>query len=238
MAVFTEHEIIYEDERLLIINKPAGVLSHPNSGGGNAAAAFLGKYNLEQRCFDSEAGKLWLIHRLDQDTSGALLAVKDEEAARKCRALFEEKKIRKQYFALVSKYPIPSKGIWKDHLITRQNGKQKKTMVLPGKAPNAFLRYSVQKNYPVMRMCLLKVDLETGKTHQIRVQAAFHGVPVIGDDVYGDFVLNKKLLKTPGITRMFLHAAELSFRHPFTGKDFKAEAPLPQSMEQILYRLR
>lgn len=239
MAEFTECEVIYEDEQLLIVNKPAGVLSHPNSGGtGKQKAAFLGKYDFEQRCFISEAGKLWLIHRLDQDTSGVLLAAKDEASAQKCRALFEAKKIRKQYYALVLGYPIPPKGIWKDHLISRHTGNQKKTSVLPGKAPNAFLGYAVRKNYPAARMCLLKVDLETGKTHQIRAQAAYHGVPVAGDDVYGNFALNKKLAKTPGINRMFLHAAELSFRHPVSGKQLTTAALLPENMERVLSRLR
>ena len=107
MAI-TSCPVLHQDRFIVVIHKPAGVLSHPNSARPDPkhAAAFEGRYDAALRCFDGPAGKVWLIHRLDQDTSGALLAALDEKTAERCRALFEQDAIQKHYLALVRGNPL------------------------------------------------------------------------------------------------------------------------------------
>ncbi len=239
---WTAYDVLYEDEWLLIVHKPSGVLSHPNpvrGEGGKPAgkAAFLGTYEFESRTFSREGESLWLIHRLDQEASGALMAAKSADAARACRELFEKKSIEKYYVALVGGRPVPVKGAWKDCLEVRRSGGRKRVTVVRGR-PNAALEYSVRKNFPSARFSLLSIRLITGKTHQIRVQAASHGCPIAGDGLYGDFARNRKWRQNPGIKRLFLHAEALAFRHPGTGKTIRVEAPLPEELASVLEKLR
>jgi RluA family pseudouridine synthase len=229
--VITHCPVLHRDRFIIVINKPAGVLSHPNSAriDPRHTAAFEGRYDLERRCFEGPAGKVWLIHRLDQDTSGALLAALDEKTADRCRALFEEGTIHKHYLALVRGSPVP-KGIWLDHLATSRGGGGVRTQVIKGRPPNAELSYQVRAHSAEHRLSLLDITLITGKTHQIRVQATSRQHPLAGDDVYGDFSLNKRLRQSLGLRRLALHAHRLEFKHPASGYKTVIEAPLPEDL--------
>jgi len=112
-----------------------------------------------------------------------------------------------------------------------------RTVVLTGKRPNALLRYRIAAYYPASRLSLLEIELVTGKTHQIRVQAAFRGYPVVGDDVYGNFAFNKKLRREINLRRLFLHASMMEIQHPVTGETLRVESPLPEALQQSLKQL-
>ncbi len=236
--LITQCPTLHRDRFIVVINKPAGVLSHPNSArlDPKNRAAFEGKYDLERRCFDGPAGKVWLIHRLDQDTSGALLAALDEKTAERCRALFEEDAIQKHYLALV-RGSLPPKGTWLDHLGTARAGGSVRTQVIKGRPPNAELRYEVKAHHAQERLSLLDIHLITGKTHQIRVQATSRQHPLPGDDVYGDFSMNKRLRQSLGLKRLALHAHRLEFKHPASGLKTVIEAPLPEDLAGVFNAL-
>ncbi len=235
-APITRCEILHQDRFLVVVNKPHGVLSHPNpKAAKKQAAAFEGSYDAERRCFKSPAGNVWLIHRLDQDTSGVLLAAKDEKTAAACRTAFEAESVRKIYHALcVGGAGVKPEGVWLDHLITAHEGHQVRTTVRHGPKPNAEARYRVIGYSAVHRLSLVEIELITGKTHQIRVQAASRRLPLVGDDVYGSFDLNRKLRQSLGARRLFLHAHELRLKHPASGQMLSVKAPLSPDLNAVL----
>ena len=234
---FTRHPIVFEDAELIVIEKPEGVLSHPNPGGRNSVCAFEGTYDLSERRFDTPQGPVWLIHRLDQDTSGVLLAAKNKKSAEACRMAFEKKEVEKNYLALVSRKPMPPHGKWRDSLTERRAGSGIRAMVSRSGQPNALLSYQMKELYPKLNLALLEIKLVTGKTHQIRVQSAYRGHPVAGDRIYGNFTLNKELKAALDLQRMFLHASRLIFPHPTSGKLLTIESPLPEDLEDCRLRV-
>jgi RluA family pseudouridine synthase len=179
---------------------------------------------------------VWLIHRLDQDTSGVLLAAKSKESAAACRNAFEERKVKKNYVALVSRRPMPAQGIWRDALMERRAGGGIRAAINFSGRPNAFLNYKMKEYFPKLNLSLLEIELLTGKTHQIRIQSAYRGHPVAGDRVYGNFTLNKELRQAIELHRLFLHAWRLVLPHPSSGKMLTVEAPLPEELEDCLLR--
>ena len=229
----TSCPILWSDEHLLIVDKPPGILSHPNPGPAAAPSAFSGTYDEAARRFDGPAGPVWLIHRIDQDTSGCLLAARDETTATALRAAFEAGSVGKSYLALVSG-PTRPKGQWTDALgFARGRGKVR-TSVVPGAPINAELHFRALRQQPALRLSLIEIELVTGRTHQIRVQAASRSHPVLGDDVYGDFALNRWAKKELGLKRLFLQASQLTLRHPVTGKEIRVSAPLPDDLKAVL----
>ncbi len=234
VPLITRCPILLDDEALLAVAKPDGVLSHPNPSGTRAACAFEGRYDPVARRFDGPAGQVWLVHRLDQDTSGVLLAARSEEVAAACRALFEQKCIRKSYAALVQGLPHPASGHWLDRLLKRSGEGAVRSAVGHGGPPNADLSYRVGRNFPGARCCLLQIILVTGRTHQIRVQAASRDHPVAGDRVYGNFGWNRDLRDRPRLRRLFLHALKLELPHPVGGKPMRIESPLPADLCSVL----
>ncbi len=243
---WTRYPALYEDEHLLAIDKPAGVLAHPNHRGKPPArCAFEGAYDMERRCFSTPAGKLWLMHRLDQETSGVLLGAKSAEVALLLRGAFENGKIQKIYAALVRGRVKPLEGRWKDHLVKSPSPGMVRSRAIPGRPPNAELRYQVHPFPPGPRwlpslraeLSLLEIHLLTGKTHQIRIQAAARRHFVAGDRVYGDFSWNRRLHQEISLSRLFLHARELSFQHPKTLGKVRIRSPLPPELAACLERL-
>ena len=233
---FTQCPVLFEDADLIVINKPEGVLSHPNPGTKSPAAAFEGSYDLGDRRFQTPQGPVWLIHRLDQDTSGVLLAAKNKKSFAACRNAFEKRAVKKSYLALVSRRPMPPHGIWRDTLMEqRSSGGIRSAINYSGK-PNAFLNYKMKEYFPKFNLSLLEIELLTGKTHQIRVQSAYRGHPVAGDRIYGNFNLNKELRQALDLRRMFLHAWRLVFPHPTSGKSLTVESALPEDLEDCLLR--
>lgn len=212
-------EIIFEDEWLLVVNKPNGLAVHGGSGIDFGLIELMRHLNPEHRFLE-------LVHRIDKNTSGIIVIAKKRSALRLMQELFRNKKIKKNYLVAV-------KGNWdlqKKEVILRLEKKQTPeghhvNVVedpLKGKLSKSIF-YLVKKT---PHKSLLSAQIITGRTHQIRVQLAFLGFPVLGDDKYGDFALNKKL-HSSGLKRMFLHAHKLSFTHPFTEEKIELVADLP-----------
>jgi RluA family pseudouridine synthase len=233
---FTSHPVLFEDADLIIIDKPEGILSHPNPGSSQTSCAFEGPYDMKERLFQTPQGPLWLIHRLDQDTSGVLLAAKNKKSAGACRNAFEKRVVKKNYLALVARRPMPPQGLWRDTLIEKRAGGHVRAVIAHSGAPNAFLNYKMSEYFPKFNLALLEIGLLTGKTHQIRVQSAFRGHPVAGDRIYGNFTINKELREALGLRRLFLHAWSLTLPHPSTGKILTVECPLPEELEDCLLK--
>lgn len=234
---FTQCPVLFEDTDLIAVDKPEGVLSHPNPGAQGTAAAFKGPYDLGERKFQTPQGPLWLVHRLDQDTSGVLLAAKNKKSIAACRKAFEDRQVKKYYIALVSRRPMPPHGIWRDTLMEQRSAGVIRSAINYAGTPNAFLNYKMKTYFPKLNLSLLEIDLLTGKTHQIRVQSAYRGHPVAGDRVYGNFTLNKELKAALDLRRLFLHAWRLVLPHPTSGKSLTIEAPLPEDLENCLLRI-
>ena len=228
---FTACPILFEDRWLMVVNKLAGVLSHPNpKGSADDRCAFEGRYDFEEKAFTSPAGRLWLIHRLDQDTSGVLLAAKDLKTANACRLAFEQDAVRKLYVTLAAGGGLKKAGTWLDHLAVKHERNRVRTEVVRGLRPNAEARFRLLGYSAQHRLSWIEVELITGRTHQIRVQCASRHLPIVGDDVYGDFELNRRLRKELGLRRLCLHARTLQLKHPVTGAPLVIEAPLPDDI--------
>jgi RluA family pseudouridine synthase len=231
----TQSTVLYEDAALLVVEKCSGVLSHPNPGKSDlaVAAAFEGRYMESERRFDTASGSLWLIHRLDEDTSGVLLAAKTHAAAEICRQAFEQDRVRKHYWALIRAAGLRKQGAWLDHLETRSTSGSVRTWVQKQRRPNAELHYRIISENSAQRLALVDIDLYTGRTHQIRVQAAARSHPVAGDDVYGDFAMNRELRRTLGLRRLFLHAWKLEMLHPVSKKKLSFVSQLPADLKEV-----
>jgi len=219
--------IVYEDDALLIVNKPAGMAVHGGSGVSFGA--------IEQfRASRPRLKFLELAHRLDRDTSGLLILAKKRSALTALHAALREGRVRKRYLALVS-------GRWRDELrrvnlplkkYVTQSGERRVSVHREGReSETVFRRERILGAYT-----LLSAELLTGRTHQIRVQLAHLGCPIAGDDKYGDFELNRELARR-GLKRMFLHAEELEFDHPLSGKKVAFQAALPEALAGFLASL-
>ncbi len=249
--------VIYDDGDILAVHKPSGTLSHPNTstkkrgqtrhavsvpfspGRQAGKSAFLGNYDFRDRRFDAPGGGVWLIHRLDQDASGILLATRQVDTARKMRRIFEEQKIEKDYVVLLLGRPRPFSGVWRDALGERRETGRVRAFAMKSGRSNAELQYHVDEsfNYGGETFSLVQIRLMSGKTHQIRVQAASRTCPVAGDEIYGIFSMNRRLKKEIGLRRLFLHAFHLSFLHPKTGQTLEIVDPLPDDLEAPLLKL-
>ena len=241
---------IHRDDVLWILDKPPGVLSHPNPPAEDSSSALIrAPYDSEREVYlvPQEGGRrrpLHLIHRLDQDTSGIIICSFSPDAAAALKEALYHREVQKEYRALVLGIPNPPEGIWADALEKRQARGQVHVVVVKGRH-NAQTHYSILKAFPKAGAALLRLWPETGRTHQLRVQAAHRGFPIAGDAHYGDLAANLRLLDLIGLRRMFLHAYRVEFRHPFTGHRmcFTAEPTKPLAeplgrLESLQERIR
>ncbi len=222
-----DFQIAYEDEALIVIDKPAGVAVHGGSGVSFGVIEQL-------RRARPQAKLLELAHRLDRDTSGLLIVAKKRVALTKLHDMFRDGAIAKRYLALV-------KGRWRNelqhvrlplHKYLTAEGERRVSVQPEGKASHSIVRLVARwENFS-----LVEVELKTGRTHQIRVHLSHLGFPIAGDDKYGDFPLNKTLQKT-GLGRMFLHAAKLVLPHPLSGTPIELESPLPAELRSFTDKL-
>jgi len=216
--------IIHEDPRLLVIDKPAGIAVHGGSGVSFGVIEALRSARPDET--------LELVHRIDRETSGLLLVARKPAALRTLHALMREGKVEKKYLALVKgKWELGAKRIDVPlRTDIRVGGERTVKAHASGKEAVSLFR-------PVQffgkRASLVEVALETGRTHQIRVHAAHANYPLAGDEKYGDTEFNEKM-KAAGLTRMFLHAHQLSFVWPDTGVEFSISAPLPPDLATVL----
>jgi len=228
-----EFPIIYEDDALVVVNKPSGVAVH---GGSGVSFGIIE----QMRRARPQAKFLELVHRLDRETSGVLLLAKKRSALTAMHEIMREGNSDKRYFALVL-------GQWKNvkqhvklplHKFDTPQG-EKRVMVRDGGQASHTI-FTLQKSWAPQNdqtgFSLLEAQLKTGRTHQIRVHLSHLGFPIAGDDKYGDFACNKVLMKQ-GLKRMFLHAHSIAFAHPLTGEPMHLTAPLPKELESFIVKL-
>jgi 23S rRNA pseudouridine955/2504/2580 synthase len=219
--------IIHEDERLLVLNKPAGLAVHGGSGLSFGVIEALRALRPDE--------SLELAHRLDRDTSGCLLVARKPAALRALHALLREGQVEKHYAALVAgRWRLGRKTIDAPVLThTRQGGERMVRVHASGKI--ALSVFAPQKSFGELAT-FMDVVIQTGRTHQIRVHAAFAGHPVAGDEKYGDREFNRRMHKL-GLRRMFLHAAAVSFNWPDTKQPFAIAVELPDDLGILLSSL-
>lgn len=230
-----EFPILFEDEHLLAIDKPAGVAVH---GGSGVAFGVIEQLRMAR----PEARFLELVHRLDRETSGILLVAKKRMALKNLQEQFRERETDKIYLALVSGvWPANQKVLDASLQKYLQPDGERRVRVVAKDHPDAMRAVTLVKVKSALAAAgrdftLLEVTIKTGRTHQIRVHLASAGHPIAGDDKYGDFELNKALQKEAGgvaLKRMFLHAWRLKFTHPSSGKRIDLLAALPPDLESF-----
>lgn len=231
-------DIVYEDADVAVINKPAGMVVHPAAGNptGTLVNALL------YHCKDSLSGvggalRPGIVHRIDKDTSGLLVVAKNDAAHRALAAQLETHTVRRVYHAIVLGNLKADSGTV-DAPVGRHPTDRKKMAVLrtPGAGKRAVTHYEVAERFG--RFTYIRCRLETGRTHQIRVHMASLGHPLLGDPVYGGDGTKFEARHKTLFTGQCLHAGELSFLHPATGKEVTFYAPLPENFEAILALLR
>ena len=223
-------EIIYQDDDIIVVNKPKGMVVHP--GNGNPDGTLVN--SLMAICKDSLSGiggeiRPGIVHRLDKDTSGVLVVAKNDKAHINLSNQIKNHEVEKTYIALV-------RGIVKENEATinmpiGRNKNDRKKMAVEKDGKEAITNFKVLERYPKDNCTLLEVKIETGRTHQIRVHLSHIGYPVIGDEVYSNGK-NKW-----GIKGQCLHAKKLKFKHPITGKEMEFEAELPDYFKDVLRQL-
>jgi 23S rRNA pseudouridine1911/1915/1917 synthase len=229
-------KIAYEDEYLIVIDKPAGMVVHPAAGNfdGTLVNALL------HHCAGQLSGiggvaRPGIVHRIDKDTSGLLVVAKSDRAHEGLARQFKDHSIDRRYLALVNGVPMPPAGKV-DQWIGRSDADRKKMAVQrEGRGKHAVTHYRTLKLLD--RAALIECRLETGRTHQVRVHMAHIGHPLLGDPVYSRGGPHKALLAQLGFRRQALHAAHLGFIHPVTSKAVSFESPITDDMQQLFSHL-
>lgn len=223
--------VLYDDDDLLVVDKPIGVAAHP-SPGWNGATVVQGVAAMGFRLADAgPAERQGIVHRLDAGTTGAMVLAKTDRAYSVLKRAFKQRAVDKRYSALVQGHPDPTRGTI-DAPIARHPGSDYKFAVVAG-GRASVTHYETDEAFRAAT--LLDVHLETGRTHQIRVHMSAVRHPCVGDLTYGaDPTLAKRL----GLSRQWLHARELGFEHPATGEQLRVVSPYPPDLEHALDVLR
>lgn len=224
-------DIIYEDDDLLVVNKPKGMVVHPAAGNPDGTLVNALLYH----CGDSLSGiggvvRPGIVHRIDKDTSGLLMVAKNDAAHLKLSEQIKEHSFTREYEAVIIGHLKEQKGSI-DAPIGRSKNDRKKMAVTELNSKNAVTRYEVLEEYP--GFSYVRLRLETGRTHQIRVHMAYLGHPLAGDGVYGG--RNAERIMEGG---QCLHARKIGFKHPTTGKYMEFTSPLPEYFTKFLEKLR
>lgn len=231
-------EIVYEDDTLVVVNKPAGLVVHPAAGIPSGTLANALAYHFQQLPDGGTGVRPGLVHRLDRDTSGLLVVAKTDSALENLSDQFRDRTVFKQYVALVHGRVLSDAGKIDQPLGRDPSNRTRMAVVRSGR--NALTLYRVRRGFD--RFTLLDVELKTGRTHQIRVHLAWLKHPVVGDETYGggrdNTIQNAQLrARVRSLDRQFLHAEKLAFTHPKTGEWVKFESPLPGELSELLTAL-
>jgi 23S rRNA pseudouridine1911/1915/1917 synthase len=231
-------EIVYEDDALLVVNKPAGLVVHPAAGTPSGTLANALAYHFQKLPGGGAGVRPGLVHRLDRDTSGLLVVAKTESALENLSDQFRDRTVYKSYVALVHGRMEANSGKIDQPLARDPANRTRMAVVRSGR--NALTLYRVRRGFD--RFTLLDVELKTGRTHQIRVHLAWLKHPVVGDETYGagrDNTIQDARLRARvrSLNRQFLHAEKLGFTHPKTEEWMKFEVSLPQELASLLAAL-
>jgi 23S rRNA pseudouridine1911/1915/1917 synthase len=230
-------DIVFEDDHLLVVDKPAGMVVHPAAGNpdGTLVNALL------HHCAGRLSGiggvaRPGIVHRIDKDTSGLLVVAKTDVAHEGLAAQFARHSLTRVYLAAVTGHPAPPAGTIEAPLARSAANRKKMAIVAEGRGKRAVTRYRTLR--ALREAAWLECRLETGRTHQVRVHLASIGHPLIGDPVYGRTrTAHRELLKKLGFERQALHAAELGFIHPVTRQDLSFKSAVPSDMQELLSAL-
>lgn len=234
------YEILFEDDHLVIVNKAAGLLTIPDRyqhDKANLSGLMAARY-----------GEIFIVHRLDRETSGAIMFAKDAETHKKLSAMFESGEINKYYLAILQGVPPLDEGLVETFIVPSETVKGKMMVYKKGKPSKTGFR--VKENYD-NKYSFVELKLFTGRTHQIRVHMEYLGNPLLVDYLYSKtsefklsqikrrkFRLGKNEEERPLISRHTLHSSKVSFTHPITKESIEVEAPLPKDMRAVLNQMR
>jgi 23S rRNA pseudouridine1911/1915/1917 synthase len=224
-------EILYEDDFLLVLNKPAGLLSVPLERKVGASSVYD---QLEDYFRPRGKRRPFVVHRIDRDTSGLVLFAKDARTQEALKAQFRRREPERVYLAVVYGHPEPTAGTWRDRLVwDRKALIQKETHPRDPEGADAISDYRVVESF--RDASLIEVRLQTGKRNQIRIQARLRGHTLVGERRY---VYGPGTLRPIAFPRQALHAYRLAFQHPGDGRVLHVEAPLPADFSELVERLR
>ncbi len=248
IEVFPENiplDILYEDDDIIVVNKPAGMVVHQGAGvkSGTLVNALLYHCNGKLSSIGADVGRQGIVHRLDKDTSGAMMACKSDRAHLEMYKQFANHSVKREYYAILWGIPNPVSGRIEKNIARNPHSRQEMTVVFDGGKP-AITNYETLQVFsgPKFKpMALVKCQLETGRTHQIRVHMASIGTPILGDSVYGNPSRHITQIENPevrelvkNVNRQMLHSKNIEFIHPITGKKIKFETSIPEDMQNII----
>jgi 23S rRNA pseudouridine1911/1915/1917 synthase len=224
-------DVVYEDDVLLVVNKPAGILSVPLERKLDVPSVYD---QIEARLRSHGKRRPFIVHRIDQDTSGLIVFAKDSQAQRRMRAQFARREPERVYLAVVYGHPEPPEGTWHDTLVWDEKALiQKETHPRDPRGMDAVLSYRTLETFS--GSSLVEVRLRTGRRNQIRIQAKLRGHPLVGEPRYRS---GPREADPIAFGRQALHAYRLAFDHPSDGRALRFEAPLPEDFADLLARLR
>lgn len=242
-------DIVFEDEYLAVINKPAGMVVHPGAGvqsgtlanaiawhfGQRVGSPHVSKGSVQSSTTEISHDRVGIVHRLDKDTSGLIVVAKDEQTAEELSRQFHDREVEKSYVALVHGSPEQNSGTI-DAAIARNKHNRLRMKVAPS-GRSALSLWKVKQRFE--KFTLLDVEIKTGRTHQIRVHMAYINHPIVGDEVYNegrDNTVNDINVRNAirSLGRFFLHAEHLAFTHPKSGKRLEFTQPLPTELTEFL----
>lgn len=238
-------DILYEDEDIIIINKPAGMVVHRGAGvnSGTLVNALLYHCNGKLSSIGADVGRQGIVHRLDKDTSGAMMACKTDKAHLEMYKQFANHSVKREYYALLWGMPNPVSGRIEKNIARNPRARQEMTVVVDAGKP-AITNYETLEVFSGAKfkpLSLVKCQLETGRTHQIRVHMASIGVPILGDSIYGNPSRHITQIEDEevrnlvrNISRQMLHSKNIEFVHPITKEKMKFSTSLPQDMKDVI----
>jgi 23S rRNA pseudouridine1911/1915/1917 synthase len=239
--------ILYEDEHLLAIDKPPGLVVHPSPGHGSGTLVNALLHHVRDLAGIGGELRPGIVHRLDRGTSGVLLVAKTDRAHASLSRQMRKRALKKEYLAVVAGLPRVRKGevalpIGRDPSDRKKMRAFRSKDAVPAGAREARTLYQLEREWPALGVTLLRCRLITGRTHQIRVHLAAAGLPVVGDPVYGrprydrirDAGLRRSLAEFP---RQALHAERIGFRHPETNEEMEIVAPVPRDLQDLVATL-
>lgn len=238
-------DILYEDDDIIIINKPAGMVVHRGAGvnSGTLVNALLYHCDGKLSSIGADVGRQGIVHRLDKDTSGAMMACKTDKAHLEMYKQFANHSVKREYYSILWGMPNPVSGRIEKNIARNPRARQEMTVVVDGGKP-AITNYETLEVFSGAKfkpLSLVKCQLETGRTHQIRVHMASLGVPILGDSVYGNPSRHITQIEDEevrnlvrNVSRQMLHSKNIEFVHPITKQKMKFSTSLPQDMKDII----
>jgi 23S rRNA pseudouridine1911/1915/1917 synthase len=230
--------IVFEDDHLIVVDKPAGLVVHPAAGHADGTLVNALLHHCKGRLSGiGGVQRPGIVHRIDRDTSGLLVVAKTDKAHEGLAGLFAAHDIERRYLAVVAGHPAPPAGIIRTQIGRHPTNRQKNAVLPEGKGKHAVTHFRMIE--PLKKAALVECRLETGRTHQVRVHMAHIGHPLIGDATYNN--RQKAFLFGPNqsyFTRQALHAASLGFIHPITGEKLAFDSALPDDIQDLLRSIR